>query len=95
MHNFAGQRAQRVRSACSTAPGVFIWTLRRFRDNTLAKTFFGRTFIRTYYAVSPTIVKWFGHTEWFKRMWQGTLDRFVRKLNLEGVENTPYEDHAW
>ena len=23
MHNFAGQRAQRVRSACSTAPGVF------------------------------------------------------------------------
>ena len=72
-----------------------VWTLRRFRDNTLAKTFFGRTFIRTYYAVSPTIVKWFGHTEWFKRMWQGTLDRFVRKLNLEGVENTPYEDHAW
>lgn len=72
-----------------------VWTLRRFRDNTLAKTFFGRAFIRTYYAVSPTIVKWFGHTALFKRMWQGTLDRFVRKLNLKGVENTPYEDRVW
>ena len=26
MHNFAGQRAQRVRSACSTVSGVFIIT---------------------------------------------------------------------
>ena len=72
-----------------------VWTLRRFRDNALAKTFLGRTFIRTYYAVSPTIVKWFGHTEWFKRMWQGTLDKLVQKLNAQGVEDTPYEDSQW
>ena len=72
-----------------------VWTLRRFRDNTLAKTFFGRTFIRTYYAVSPTIVKWFGHTEWFKRMWQDKLDLLVDKLNAQGVESTPYLDRNW
>lgn len=72
-----------------------VWTLRRFRDNTLAKTFVGRAFIRTYYALSPTIVKWFGHTEWFKRMWQGKLDRLVDTLNTQGVENTPYQDRNW
>ena len=69
-----------------------VWTLRRFRDFTLAETWYGRAFIRTYYAISPTLVKWFGHTEWFKRMWKGKLDRMVANLNAEGVEDTPYED---
>ena len=72
-----------------------VWTLRRFRDNTLAKSVFGRAFIRFYYAVSPTIVKWFGQTSWFKRMWQGTLDKLVQKLNAQGVESTPYQDRDW
>ena len=69
-----------------------VWTLRRYRDYTLAETWYGRAFIKTYYAISPTIVKWFGHTEWFNRMWRGTLDRMVKKLQNNGVENTPYED---
>ena len=72
-----------------------VWTLRRYRDFTLAKTWYGRAFIKTYYAISPTLVKWFGHTEWFKKMWQGKLDRMVKKLNAEGVENTPYIDLIW
>ena len=57
-----------------------VWTLRRFRDFTLAKTWFGRAFIRTYYAISPTLVKWFGKTAWFKGMWKPTLDKMVAKL---------------
>lgn len=72
-----------------------VWTLRRFRDNTLAKTMSGRAFIRTYYAISPTIVMWFGQTEWFKRMWRYKLDRLVIKLHNRGVENTPYQDRGW
>ena len=72
-----------------------VWTLRRFRDNTLAKSVFGRAFIRFYYAASPTIVKWFGQTSWFKRMWQGVLDRLVHKLNGQGVADTPYQDRSW
>lgn len=72
-----------------------VWTLRRFRDNTLAETWYGRAFIRTYYAISPTLVKWFGHTEWFKNLWKGKLDRMVANLNAVGVENTPYEDRNW
>ena len=72
-----------------------VWTLRRYRDNTLASTWYGRAFIHTYYAISPTLVKWFGDTKWFKKMWQGKLDRMVAKLNAEGVEDTPYEDKNW
>lgn len=72
-----------------------VWTLRRFRDYTLAETWYGRAFIRTYYAISPTLVKWFGHTDWFKNMWKGRLDQMVAALNAEGVEDTPYEDRKW
>ena len=72
-----------------------VWTLRRFRDDTLAETWYGRAFIRTYYAISPTIVKWFGKTEWFKNLWKPMLDRMVRDLQSKGVENTPYEDRKW
>ena len=72
-----------------------VWTLRRYRDYTLAQTWYGRAFISTYYAVSPTLVKWFGHKDWFRNMWKPTLDRMVRKLNNSGVENTPYNDRKW
>lgn len=72
-----------------------VWTLRRYRDDTLGATWYGRLFIRTYYAISPTLVKWFGHTDWFKKMWKGKLDRMVDKLQSKGVENTPYEDKTW
>lgn len=72
-----------------------VWTLRRYRDYTLAESWYGRAFIRTYYAVSPTLVKWFGDTQWFKNMWKPKLDRMVENLRAEGVEDTPYEDKAW
>ena len=72
-----------------------VWTLRRFRDNTLGETWYGRAFVRMYYAVSPTLVKWFGQTQWFKRMWKGTLDKMVDRLSSNGVEDTPYEDKKW
>ena len=69
-----------------------VWTLRRFRDDTLASTWYGRVFIRTYYAVSPTLVKWFGNTNWFKTIWKPALDYMVLKLNFKGVSNKPYND---
>lgn len=72
-----------------------VWTLRRFRDNTLAETWYGRAFIHTYYAISPTLVKWFGKTKWFKKLWEPILTRMTKKLNENGVENTPYADRKW
>ena len=72
-----------------------VWTLRRYRDDTLGSTWYGRLFIRIYYAISPTLVKWFGKTNWFKKLWKGNLDRMVAKLQSKGVEDTPYEDKNW
>ena len=72
-----------------------VWTLRRFRDETLAQTWYGRAFIHTYYAISPTLVKWFGDTDWFKNLWRGPLDKMVANLNAKGVANTPYDDMDW
>ena len=72
-----------------------VWTLRRYRDYTLAETWYGRAFIRTYYAVSPTLVRFFGETDWFKNLWKPKLDRIVRHLNAKGVSDTPYQDRNW
>lgn len=69
-----------------------VWVLRRFRDYHLAKTWYGRTFIKTYYSVSPTLVKAFGNTRWFKRYCKKRLDIWVSELELKGYENTRYYD---
>lgn len=88
--------------ACYVATAVYgsydcpeVWTLRRYRDFCLAETWYGRSFVRVYYAVSPTLVKWFGNTVWFKKMWRGKLDNMVKKLRNKGYENTPYNDRNW
>ena len=91
-----------TKSGCYVATAIYgsydcpeVWTLRRYRDNTLAATWYGRAFIRIYYALSPTLVRRFGKTEWFKNMWKPKLDHMVMKLRNEGVEDTPYQDKTW
>lgn len=98
----AAYKPEQSQGGCYIATAVYgsydcpqVWTLRRFRDDTLAETWYGRTFIRVYYAVSPTLVKWFGHCAWFRKMWKGRLDHMVAGLNAKGVENTPYNDKNW
>lgn len=93
-------KEQRKRGGgCYVATAVYgsydcpqVWTLRRFRDNTLSKTWYGRAFIRVYYAISPMLVKWFGHSKWFVSFWKGKLDKMVAKLQAKGFASTPYED---
>lgn len=100
--SFFGSYSHNDRQGCYVATCVYgsydcpqVWTLRRFRDDTLAQSKLGRAFIHIYYAVSPTVVKWFGKTGWFKRIWKGVLDSMVRKLNENGVQDTPYNDRCW
>ena len=90
---------EQSQGGCYVATAVYgsydcpeVWTLRRFRDNTLDSTWYGRLFIKTYYAISPTLVKWFGNTAWFKNFWRGKLDKMVSELRERGVESTPYKD---
>lgn len=72
-----------------------VWTLRRYRDYTLAQTWHGRVFIKLYYAVSPTVVKYFGSTRLFQMFWRDKLDTFVKHLQDKGIEATPYHDVEW
>lgn len=87
------------KGGCYVATAVYgsydcpeVWTLRRFRDDTLDRTWYGRAFIRTYYAISPTLVRWFGACGWFQRLFRAPLDRLVARLHRRGVQDTPYRD---
>ena len=93
---------QPKKSGCYVATAVYgsydcpeVWTLRRFRDYSLAATLLGRLFIMFYYAISPALVKWFGNTKWFKKIWKALLDKMVEKLQRNGFENTPYQDRNY
>ena len=69
-----------------------VWTLRRYRDSVLAKTWYGRLFIKTYYLISPSVVKHVGHVVWIRNIWKKPLDRMVMNLNKQGINDAPYDD---
>lgn len=69
-----------------------VWTLRRFRDKTLYKSFMGKCFIKIYYFVSPKVVRLLGETDWFRNFCKKKLDKFVSKLQNQGYKNTKYFD---
>lgn len=69
-----------------------VWVLRRYRDGVLRRTWYGRAFIRLYYAVSPAVVKWFGKKEWFTKLFRTPLDRMVQNLQRRGYDCAPYKD---
>ena len=71
---------------------VHITVPRRFRDEVLSEKVLGRTFIKVYYAISPTLIKWFGKYSWFVDSCKSILDKAVTKLQENGFDNTPYED---
>lgn len=54
--------------------------LRNFRDCSLRKLWYGKLLIRCYYATSPTLVKMFGNTKWFKKVWKLILDKMITIL---------------
>lgn len=69
-----------------------VWILRRFRDNTLNNFLLGKWFIKTYYTISPTLVKWFGNSMIFKRTFTPMLNKLVSKLRNKGFSDSPYQD---
>ena len=69
-----------------------VWSLRRYRDYYLKERLFGRMFIRVYYFISPKLVKLFGKTKWFNRIFKKYLDKKINKLRDAGYESTPYLD---
>lgn len=99
--DFASKKAidEKRKGGCYIATCVYgsydcpqVWVLRRFRDKKLKATWYGYLFVRTYYSISPTLVKWFGKKEWFQRIWRKTLDKMVYRLKDDGYEDTNYYD---
>jgi hypothetical protein len=101
--NLVGGHKVRVKrgGGCYIATAVYgsydcpqVWTLRRYRDSTLAESWLGRSFVRVYYTVSPTLVKWFGRKIWFNKFWHGVLDRKIKNLQKNGIKDSPYDDYV-
>lgn len=69
-----------------------VWVLRRYRDAKLASSWYGRLFIKLYYFFSPTMVKLFGKSKWFHKIFKPKLDKLILSLSQQGYENTPYSD---
>lgn len=95
----AAQPSDAKKKGCYIATCVYgsydcppVWTLRRYRDGVLSKTWYGRLFIRVYYAVSPILVKWFGNKGWFRTLCKNRLDMKVNNLQAAGYSDTPYSD---
>ena len=83
--------------ACYVATCVYgsydcpeVWVLRRYRDYELYKTWYGKAFVKLYYATSPTIVKLFGKTKWFNKVFKKKLDKKVMKLKAKGYTDIRY-----
>ena len=72
-----------------------VWTLRRYRDYSLAMTKCGSIFIKVYYIISPILVKCFGDTTWFKKFFKNKLDNMVKKLKQKGIADTRYKDKQY
>lgn len=94
-----GQKQKAEKEGCYVATAVYgsydcpqVWTLRRYRDNTLKKSACGCAFIKLYYSVSPALVRRFGHIAWLKKATRKVLDCFVKRLKEKGVKDYPYED---
>ena len=105
IHHFSESTQQKAEINLKTKKGCYVatciygsydcpevWTLRRFRDQVLDKSFIGQKFIYLYYKISPTLVKHLGNTSWFQFIGRRTLNILVKKLNRKGFLSTPYND---
>ena len=94
------KKSKKKQEGCYIATAVYgsydcpeVWVLRRFRDNSLAKSWYGRAFIHIYYAISPLLVEWFGNKAWFRYSSKHIIEKLVKKLMNNGVASTPYDDN--
>lgn|GEM_PF-2163410 len=69
-----------------------VWALRRYRDNYLKGVWYGRLFIKGYYAVSPLIVRFLGNAQWFKNLWKPFLDKRIAILTEKGYDKLSYKN---
>jgi hypothetical protein len=81
------QKPIEKKSGCYVATCVYgsyehekVKVLRNYRDTKLSKSYLGRLFIKTYYAISPTVVKYLGNNKSFKKFNKKILDKIINKI---------------
>lgn len=86
--NSSQQTQPAKKEGCYIATAVYgsydapeVITLRRFRDETLRNSAFGRWFIRTYYRLSPPVAEKLKSAKRINAFVRSILDRWVERLN--------------
>ena len=99
IHPLLNSYAPQQKKGCYIATAIYgtydcpeLWVLRRYRDEALATRWYGKLFIKLYYAVSPYMVKWFGNKAWFVALWKNKLDIIVLRLKEKGYSHEQYFD---
>jgi hypothetical protein len=69
-----------------------VWVLRRFRDQSLARTALGKVLIRLYYLTSPRALRLVGPT--LSCLSRRPIDSLVKVLKWRGFSDSPYTDEA-
>jgi hypothetical protein len=59
-----------------------VMKLRRFRDDVLSKSLFGRIFIRVYYTLSPAFVRILRDSERVNSLIRRLLDKWIKERGL-------------
>lgn len=72
-----------------------VWVLRRYRDDVLRQKYLGRVFVKIYYTISPTLVKFMGNKRWFVSFWRCFLDKAVAALKIKGFSDQKYDDRGY
>ncbi len=75
------------KSGCYIATAVYgsyecdeVFALRKFRDETLSKTIFGRAFIKIYYKISPSLAKCLPYDSKVSIFIRRILDKFISRI---------------
>ena len=58
-----------------------VMELRKYRDQVLLKNYFGKLFVKIYYAVSPHLVKKLKNQNKINKLITSLLDRLIEKIN--------------
>jgi hypothetical protein len=81
------QKPKYKKSGCYVATCVYgsyehekVKILRNYRDTKLSKSLLGKLFIKTYYTISPTVVKYLGDNKLFKKINKKILDKIITKI---------------
>jgi len=83
---------ENVKSGCYIATAVYgsydapkVLLLRKFRDNVLAHSVFGRIFIKIYYTISPPVANKLKYAKRINKIVKNLLDHFVIWINNKNI----------